>query len=712
MSGSLFDLVTPALAPESRVWLAACPWATVVFAANEEAGTIEVVAANAAAMELLLPGARSRDANAVLATLDDPRETLLRDRVIRCRQTGEPGQLNLLARPADAAEATLLEARVAQVGEQVAVFLKNAPGPGRLATGEREVSSESAAFAISRAAQEAESMEALCDRIHAIVGELIGVKNLYIALVDQTEQMLRFVYSKDEFEKRRVDRRLGLGVTDLVYFSGQPLLLDRSAANCLLAEGKVVNFGIPAQVWLGIPLKVAGRTFGVMAVQDYFNPHLIGEPERRLLAFVSDQIASAIAVQRAAAEARQAREEAERAARVKSDFIAVMSHELRTPLSVIIGYSELMQFTLAGRAEEKQAASIREAGHRLLAAIDQVLDFSKLDAHAHPVCEQLVLLDDLQRSLEAFFASRVKEQEQTFTWECEGFVPDAIKTDGQILRQIVIQLVGNAVRFTPRGGRIAVKVRAEPIAPFHTHQHRVLIAVEDSGVGISDEKLGKLFQPFEESHRPSPSEGAGLGLAVGQRLAQLLDGRITVRSVVGKGSVFTLAFSAVAATKEGEPLAVPDATERLELLLRARVAGLGWRTLVVDQDDSSRAMLTQMIVSITGADVVPLGSSTEALEFCRKEKVSLVVLHAGLPSPDGVETCRMIRSAPHTYGRPYLLMLSADHSPQVVQRSLAAGADDYLPKPVSRLALAQGIMIAVDAARGEVSPADAATARG
>ncbi len=683
----------------------------MVFAGREEAAAIEVVAANAAALELLLPASHTRDAAAVLAALEDPREPLLRERVLRCGRSGEPGQLNMLARPLGAAEPVLLEARLAAVGEHIAVFLQDARRPGRMAAPEAEKAPESAAFAVSRAAQEAESMEALFDRIHTIVSDLVGVKNLYIALVDEAEQMLRFVYSRDEFEKRRVDRRLGLGVTDLVYFSGQPLLLDRSAANRMLAEGKVVNFGIPAQVWLGIPLKAAGRTFGVMAVQDYFDPHLIGEAERRLLMFVSDQIASAIAVRRAEAEARQARAEAERAARVKSDFIAVMSHELRTPLSVIIGYSELMQSTLAGTAEEKQAASIGQAGHRLLAAIDQVLDFSKLDAHAHPVRESLVLVDDLLRGVEAFFAARVKEQGQTFTWEKEGFVPEAIRTDGQILRQVLVQLVGNAVKFSPRGGRIAVTVRAEPIAPFHTHQHRVLIAVEDSGTGISEDKLARLFQPFEESRRPAPGEGAGLGLAVGQRLARLLDGRISVRTTPGVGSVFLLAFPAVAATKEGGTLEVPDATERLELLLRARVAGLRWRTLVVDQDEQSRAMLTEMIASITGAAVSPLDSSAEALEFCRAEKVSLVVLHAGLTNPDGVETCRLIRSAPELYGQPYLLMLSADHSPQVVQRSLAAGADDYLPKPVSRLALAQGIMIAVDAARGVVAPADAAIAR-
>jgi signal transduction histidine kinase/CheY-like chemotaxis protein len=646
----------------------------------------------------------------------DEREPAFHARVAAAARGGETAPLKVLARRFGSAAPfaggvdvqredgasgwrtgeVLLELRFAAAAGGVIVFLEEARARGgiELPTGADAAATQRAVFEISRATHEAPTLAALFERIHGIVERLIGAKNFYIALVDEEDQMLRFPYARDEFEVPR-DRTLGLGVTDLVYQTGQALLLDRAAANRMLEEGAVVNYGVPAQVWLGVPLKVAGRTVGAMAVQDYHNPHFLGEAERQILGYISDQIANAIAIRRAEDVASVAKAEAERASRVKADFLAVMSHELRTPLTAVIGFSDLLQETLGGTAEGKQAASIGFAGQRLLAAINQMLDYARVDALAQPVNEETVDLKELLTICEGFCSARMREKNLTFTIRREGFVPDCVRTDGELLKQILLQLLDNAVKFTSTGGRIRVLVRAEPVAPRQANRHRCEFTIEDDGVGIAPELMPRLFEPFEPGQRPGRTRGPGLGLAISSRLATLLGGKITVRSTPGEGSVFTLRFTAEATTPAGLSALEPDATERLELRLRSRLAATPWPVLIMDGNADSRAILAALVERVSEQAPLVAADADTALALWEKERPRLVLIDSPQADESSVALCRTLRERAGAGPAPHIVALSVDHSPALVQRCLAAGADHYLPKPVSRHALVDVWLVAM-----------------
>lgn len=689
------DLILPEVAAEAAAWLAACPMATVLV--DPTAEKFSVIGANAEALALFdLPGGAPRDLAVIAECLDDPREPLLTNRVREVAKARSSGNLKVLARRRVSGDRVLLEARIAAVGAGVALFLREARARGTAGTLPVGRVQE-AIFAISRATHEASSLAALFERIHGIVERLIDAKNFYIALVDEAEQMLRFAYSRDEFDAHRPDRRLGLGVTDLVYLTGQPLLLDRATADRMLEAGQVINHGVPAQVWLGVPLNVAGKTVGVMAVQDYHNPHFLGEPERQLLSYISDQIANAIAIKRAGEAAEEARAEAKRAGQVKADFIATMSHELRTPLAVVIGFGELLQESLAGRPEAKQATSIVQSGQRLLEAVNQMLDYSKADGQAQPVREENVRVEELLRDTAAAFAEHAAERGITFTRRQYGYVPETLHTDAQIVRRVLTNLLHNAVQFTPPGGQVVLAVRAEPAAPFHENRQRFVFSIEDTGVGIPPDKLGKLFQPFEETGRPVKGEGVGLGLAISQRLAALVGGRLTVRSSPGEGSVFSLTL--VAEAESDEPMG--DVAERLGLLLRSQIESRGgaWRVLVVDPEEEGRAVMSGLIASLTGRPPATAASAEEMAAALETIAPTVVLVHECAPRLDGPAVCVALRARTARVGgaREFLVVYSVDHSAARVQACLSAGADDYLPKPVSRLSLVQTLSAAFEA---------------
>ena len=289
---------------------------------------------------------------------------------------------------------------------------------------------------------------------------------------------------------------------------------------------------------LAVPVaSQSGAVLGVLCLLDEL-PGQFSERHQRIAHGIASWAAVALDNARLYEAERSARAEAQVASRAKSDFLATMSHELRTPLNAIAGYTELLTLGVRGPMNEVQRdylERIQRAQHELLALINDVLNFVKAESGRLHFAMQPVPVRDLVDGLEALFGAQMNARHIAYEW-IPGDDDVMVYADPDRARQVLQNLVSNAVKFTPPGGRIAVRAAARG--------DTVRITVRDTGVGVAPEKLEFIFEPFVQLDRDlaSPREGAGLGLAISRDLARAMSGDITARSIPGRGSTFTLAL--------------------------------------------------------------------------------------------------------------------------------------------------------------------------
>ena len=361
----------------------------------------------------------------------------------------------------------------------------------------------------------------------------------------------RLTYERDG--DRKMAREAAIGGTPWVFVLEEPLssVYARSRATvtrlallsiALMALGAALSWFISRSITR--PLNSLTVAAEALAKGDYGRRVTVqGRDEIARLGGAFNQMAAEIAESRRALEervqdARRAREEAEAANRAKSDFLAVMSHELRTPLNAISGYAQLLEMGIQGPLTDAQRDAIgrinRSGGH-LLSLINDVLNFAKIDAGQVEFAVTDVALDGIITELEMLIAPQVQAKELAFEHAgCDGDV--AVLADRDKLRQILLNLVSNAIKFTPEGGKILVECEAR--------EEVVQIRVRDTGVGIPEDRFRSIFEPFVQAGRAlnRPDEGVGLGLAISRDLARGMGGDVTVESAVGRGSVFTVSL--------------------------------------------------------------------------------------------------------------------------------------------------------------------------
>ena len=357
------------------------------------------------------------------------------------------------------------------------------------------------------------------------------------------------------------------------------------------------------------------------------------------------------------------------ASRAKSAFLANMSHELRTPLNGVLGFAQLLSRRKERDAEDREGLGIiMKSGEHLLSLINDVLSLSKIEAGRVTLLREPFDLETLVHDVENVLRFRAEEKHLQLTCTIAG-APRAVIGDESKLRQILINLVGNAVKFTERG---TVTLRAS------WANGRATFGVEDTGPGIAFEEQSRLFEPFvqtESGHRTK--EGTGLGLALSRDLARLMDGDITVESTPGTGSRFRVEVSL--------PLAAEDA-----LIIekdRRRVASLApgqesVRILVVDDTPLNRTVLTRLLATV-GFEVRDAGSGEAALAIWEQWQPHLIWMDKRMHGMDGLEVTRRIRAREKAEGRKRVPILALSASALEHERGeiLDAGCDDFVPKP-------------------------------
>jgi signal transduction histidine kinase/ActR/RegA family two-component response regulator len=408
------------------------------------------------------------------------------------------------------------------------------------------------------------------------------------------------------------------------------------------------------------------------------------------------------AIDRERKEAEAAREtalaEAVALARQRSQFLAQMSHELRTPLNAIIGYADLLGRDRDHLTERLASGltTIHESGQHLLTLINDILDLARVEAGKMVLHPAAVHLETFLQVLANIMRVKAEEKGLAFSYELAPGLPAAVTIDETRLRQVLLNLLGNAVKFTDTG-RVSLRVlpAASAGAPGSA---RLRFEVADSGIGMSTQQLGRIFQPFEQVAAAQRREGGtGLGLAISQQLVQLMGGHIDVASTPGKGSTFSFEIDVPVAT------AAPDAAAPHETLLGYE--GERKRLLVVDDVPQNRAMLLDLLQE-TGFNVAAAANGRECLVLVDSFRPDLILMDVMMPVMDGNETTRQIRHMPG-WGDVPIVAVTASASADDERRSRAAGASAFLAKPVDHDLLLRtiGRLLALEWTTAQPAPA-------
>ncbi len=424
---------------------------------------------------------------------------------------------------------------------------------------------------------------------------------------------------------------------------------------------------------LAIPISIDERFWGFVLFNDCHSERMWVGIDVSILQAAAASIGGAIMRSHAEDGLRKAKDISESASRAKSDFLANMSHEIRTPLNAVIGLTGLLLQTDLNQEQKDYLETIRNSGNYLLSVINDILDFSKIDLGKMELEKQpFNLRIRIKESLD-LIAPKASEKGINLSFDIDPSTPEIIVGDLTRLRQVLVNLLNNAVKFTGKG-EVTISVISQKRSG---GDYEIHYAIKDTGIGIPQEKMSQLFQSFSQVD-PSITRkygGTGLGLAISKRLVELMNGTIWVESDVGKGSVFHFTIIAEEAT-ESQIEAMKHDHE--SITISPLIDQYALRILLAEDNPVNQKVALQMLKKIGyKADIAANGK--EVLSALERQSYDIILMDVQMPEMDGLEAAKRIRERSD---RPKIIAMTAFALKGDMDRCLDAGMDDYISKPI------------------------------
>ncbi len=442
------------------------------------------------------------------------------------------------------------------------------------------------------------------------------------------------------------------------------------------------------QSCLNVPMIHGGKVVGYIGADSMRFAKTWSQEDINLVRLVGELIAIGRARHQAESALKVAKETAENASKAKSIFLANMSHELRTPLNAILGFSQLMERDPAITPRQRESLGIiNRSGEHLLALIDDVLEMSKIEAGRIVLNPAPFNLHYLLGTLQEMFQIRTQSKQLFLEFDIAPDLPQVVVTDEGKLRQVLINLLGNAVKFTQNGG-ITLRAFADSS---QTVNPQLFFEIEDTGKGIAPAEMDRLFQPFVQTESGIKSkEGTGLGLTISRQYVELMGGNIHCNSILGQGSIFSFALP-VTLAKAAEIVAQPTTKRRAIKLAPNQPL---YRILVVDDRQENCQLLLQLLETV-GFEMKSATNGEEAIAIWQQWHPHLIWMDMRMPLMDGYEATRQIRAIeaklksnqlpitnyPLPITKTAIIALTASAFEEQQANVLAAGCDDFVRKP-------------------------------